>query len=329
MKDIVNNVKNSITKEFSGVVTLDIGSDSIIAESSGLRDINNGLKNNINTKFGIASGTKFFTALGIGILIDRGLLTLDSRVWDIIGGSPSYISSEATIKDLLTHTSGIYDYLDEEEMDDDEDFDLGVPLYKLINPTDYLPLFEGNRPKFKPGERCSYSNGGYVLLGAVIEKVSGILFRDFIMKNVIIPSDMKETGFFFLNDLPSNSAIGYKSEGDKLVANYYSIPIVGGADGGIFSTAGDIKKLWTSFAEYRILSKELTELFITPYSKVGEADYGLGLYISDDDLFLYGCDPGVGFHSRFNIKSFRVISILSNRTYGLEGLDEVFWNSDI
>lgn len=218
-------------------------------------------------------------------------------------------------------------------MGDDEEFDFDIPLYKLINPTDYLPLFEGQKPKFSPGEKTSYSNGGFVLLGAIIEKVTGEHYRDFITENILIPCNMTDSGFYFMNDLPVNSAIGYKEENDKLIANYFSIPIVGGADGGIFSTSHDMVKLWNNFADYKILSEELTNIYMTPASKLWESDYGLGVYLSGDEknreLFLYGCDPGVGFHSRFNIKTRRVINILSNRTWGIEDISNAFWDSDL
>ncbi len=332
MDDIIKIITEKIPDNFSGIITLDIENKSVISEARGLRDINNNLKNSIDTKFAIASGTKFFTALGIGKLIDSGKLTLDSKVWDILEDSPSYIGTTATIKDLLSHTSGMYDYLDEETMDDD-DFEVDIPWYKLINPTDYLPLFNGKKPKFNPGEKSSYSNGGYVLLGVIIEKVTGLLFRDFITENILTPCDMKDSGYFFFHDLPKNTAIGYKNENDKLVANYYSIPIVGGGDGGIYTTAGDLAKLWLNFVQNRILSFELTKTFITPISKVSDSDYGLGLYLSgnedDRDLYLYGCDPGVGFHSRYNIKTSRLINIISNKTWGLDELNDAFWKSDL
>lgn len=336
MNDLKQTIKKEISKGFSGIVTLDISHKNIISEIGGLRDISNNLPVNLETKFGIASGTKIFTALGIGVLIDKGKLKLESKVWDIFGKELSYIGKEATIKDLLCHKSGIYDYLDEELMDDedyDDDFNLDIPLYKLLTPTDYLPLFNDKKPKFEPGERCSYSNGGYVLLGVIIELLSGELYRDFITNNILKKCNMKSSGFFFFNNLPENTAVGYKEEKKKLVANYYSIPIVGGADGGMYTTVHDLKKFWDSLVRYKILSKALTELFLTPTSKIEESDYGLGMYISGEgdekDLYLYGCDPGVGFHSRYKIKNARLINIISNKTWGIEEISNGFWSCGI
>lgn len=324
MEKEIDKIKDKIPEDFSGVVTIAIGDKVLLSEARGLRDINNNLENNVDTKFGIASGTKLFTALGIGKLIDSGKISLDTRIWDILDFNPTYIGTTATVKHLLSHTSGMYDYLDE-----DEEFHFDIPLYKLINPTDYLPLFEGKKPKFSPGEKYSYSNGGFVLLGVIIEKVTEQLFRDYITEEIIKPCGMKDTGFYFMNDLPENSAVGYRNQENKLVANYFSIPIVGGADGGIFTTAKDIGKLWSNFADNKILTKELTKQFMTPVSKVSDSYYGLGVYLcgDDDDMdcYLYGCDPGVGFHSRYNIKNRRLINIMSNRTWGIDELNDALW----
>lgn len=333
MIEIKKEIEKVIPKEFSGVINVTVNNESIYTNTQGYRDIANKLIINSDTKFGIASGTKLITALGIGKLIDSGELTLETKVWDIFGKSLSYIGKDATIEQLLCHTSGIYDYLDEELMDEDDDFDFDIPLYKLINPSDYLPLFDNKEPKFIPGEKCSYSNGGYVILGAIIEKITDKTFREFITDEILKPCEMNDTGYYFSNDLPENSAIGYKDENGRLVANFFSIPIVGGGDGGIFTTSSDLIKLWSKFTEYNILSESLTKRYITPVSKVGSTDYGLGMYLSGDidnrEIFLYGCDPGVGFHSRYNLRTSRVINILSNRTWGIEEINNFFWENKI
>lgn len=333
MTDLIKEIDQIVPIDFSGVISVSNNSGKVYSKCQGLRDLPNKLEINMKTKFGIASGTKLITALGIGKLIDRGLLQLDTIIWDIFNKPLSYIEKTATIEDLLSHTSGIYEYLDEELMDEDDDFELDIPLYKLINPTDYLPLFENHKPKYSPREKCSYSNGGYVLLAAIIEKVTGQLFREFITEEILKPCNMNDTGYYFLNDLPENTAIGYKDDNGKLVANFFSIPIVGGGDGGIFITCSDLIKLWSNFVNFKILSEELTQLYMTPVSKVGSTDYGLGLYISGEEenreIFLYGCDPGVGFHSRYNIKTSRLITIISNRTWGIEEVNNYFWENSI
>lgn len=333
MIELKKEIEKILPDNFSGVITVSSEDTIIYAKTQGYRDIANKLKIDIDTKFGIASGTKLLTALGIGKLIDRGLTELNTKVWDIFKTSFSFIDRDATIKHLLSHTSGVYDYLDEDLMDENDDFELDVPIYKLINPTDYLPLFENHKPKFLPGEKCSYSNGGYVLIGIIIEKLTGRLFRDFINDEILKPCKMINTGYFFTNNLPENSAIGYKDENGSLVANYFSIPIVGGGDGGIYTTVSDINKLWNNLISNKILSEELTKKFLTPTSKIGDTNYGLGVYLCGDEsnreLFLYGCDPGVGFHSRYNIKTKKTITLIANKTWGIEEINNFFWEHSI
>lgn len=333
MTEFKKEIEKIVPENFSGVITVSINDEIIYSKTQGYRDITNQLVINTDTKFGIASGTKLLTALGIGKLIDCGKLNLNTKVWNIFNRPLLYIDKNATIEHLLAHRSGIYDYLDEELIDEDDDIELDIPLYKLITPTDFLPLFEDHTPKFTPEEKTSYSNGGYVLLGAIIEEVTGKIFREYIRDEILTPCGMRNSGYYFSNDLPVNSAIGYKDENGQLVANYFSIPIVGGGDGGIYTTPSDLNKLWSSFVQGKILSEKLTQKFMTPVSKVGGTDYGLGLYLSGDkdnrEIFLYGCDPGVGFHSRYNLKTSRTITIISNKTWGIEEINNFFWENKI
>ena len=152
---------------FSGVVSVVRSEQTLYREAFGYADFSEKRKNNLDTKFGIASGTKFFTAMGIGTLIDAGKLSLYTSIRDIFQRELSYIDSQATIAQLLSHTSGMYDYYDEETDIDSENFFVDIPWFQIETPSDYLPLFENKQPKFTPGERYSYSNGGYVFLGVI------------------------------------------------------------------------------------------------------------------------------------------------------------------
>jgi CubicO group peptidase (beta-lactamase class C family) len=100
--------------EFSGVVSVFRGASTIYNKAYGYRDIKNRLPNTTSTIFGIASGTKIFTALGIGVLVDQGVISLDTTIGEIDGGYSGFVDPQATVQQLLTHTSGIYDYYDEE-----------------------------------------------------------------------------------------------------------------------------------------------------------------------------------------------------------------------
>ena len=160
---------------FSGVVFVKIEGNVVFENAYGYADRSNKILNTVDTRFGIASGTKFLTALGIGKLIDSGELALTSRLCDCVNIDFPQISKDVTIDHLLTHTSGVYDYYDEELVEDIDNFQLNIPCFELKGPKDYIPLFRDGEMKFNPGERFSYSNGGFILLGIVIEEISALL----------------------------------------------------------------------------------------------------------------------------------------------------------
>ncbi|PKO02661.1 MAG: penicillin-binding protein [Chloroflexi bacterium HGW-Chloroflexi-5] len=310
--------------DFSGVISIFEADSALHEQAFGYRDIPNQIPNTPATRFGIASGTKFFTALGIGRLIDLGLIHLETRVGELSTDYTGFISPDATIRHLLTHTSGIYDYFDEEIEQDFDNFYVSIPWYRLVTPSDYWPLFEGQAAKFQPGERFSYSNGGYVFLGMLIEKIAGQVFRDYMQEQVFKAAQMPQTGFYALNKLPANTALGYLE--DRQTANFYNLPIRGGADGGLFTTASDLRACWQNFFAHRILSPNLTNVFLQTHERIDEKiGYGCGLYKRlDNSLFsIVGGDAGVGFDSRYFVHHRMTASILSNTTNGEEDLREV------
>ena len=316
---------------FSGIVSMFQGEKELYGESFGYADIANKRKNNVKTKFAIASGTKFFTALGIGSLIDEKRLSLDTTVREIFRKDFSYIDSQATIDQLLTHTSGIYDYYDEDLEIDSENFFVDIPWYKLQTPSDYLPLFENKKAKYSPGERFSYSNGGYIFAGIIIERITGQLYRDYIRTHIFVPAGMDDSGYYAFNQLPENTAYGYK-KGQKGTreTNIYNLPVRGASDGGAYTTVTDLHKFWTALFNNKILSKKLTKAFLSAHVIVDDPiEYGYGVYISKyngmDMFFIVGGDAGVGFDSRYIPEKELQITIISNTTDGEEKVRDVIY----
>ncbi len=225
--------------DFSGVVSIYRGEEPYYEGAFGYRDKPNAVANNAKTLFGIASGTKTFTAAGVLTLLEEGKLTLSTPVGEIIGANASYIHRDATIKQLLNHSSGIFDYYDEEVVTDFDNFKVDIPWCELGTPSDYLPLFEGKKMKFSPGTRVSYSNGGYVFLGVIIERITGMKYREYMKKHVFGPLGMASTGFYAFDDLPGNTAWGYMKAGESWMSNIYKLPIRGGGDGGLYTNTDD------------------------------------------------------------------------------------------
>ncbi len=325
MEELIRSIEQVAAEtEFSGVVSIFRGKSTEFSKAFGYRDVKNRLPNTTDTRFGIASGTKLVTALGIGALIDRGRLSLNTAVGEMDREYRGFVDERATILHLLTHTSGIYDYYDEEIEQDFDQPPPEIPWAELQTPSDYYPLFKGREMKFRPGERYSYSNGGYVLLAMLIEKLTGRLYRDFVQEHVLVPANMQRSGFYAFDDLPPNTANGYLE--DRRTTNIYRLPPRGGGDGGMYTTTGDLRLLWDSLFSGRILSRELMTTYLKTHCRRDDTrGYGCGVYKSlDDSMFwIVGGDAGVGFDSRFIVAEKLTVNILSNITDGEEDMREV------
>jgi CubicO group peptidase (beta-lactamase class C family) len=330
LHDLAQQIEiEALATSFSGVVAIHRDGKALYQQAFGYADIANLRENRLRTKFGIASGTKLFTALGIGALIDEGKLTLDTTVKDIFVHDLSYVHPKATIAQFLTHSSGIWDYYDEEWGMDSENFVVDMPWSWLETPSDYLALFTGKTPKFFPGEKFSYSNGGFIFLGIILERLTGVLYRDYIKEKVFRPADMKDSGYYAFDHLPGNTAYGYKTNGET---NIYNLPIRGGSDGGAYTTAPDLKNFWPALFGNKILSKMLTREFLTPHITVEEpVKYGYGIYFSQfggrDMYYFVGGDAGVGFDSRYFPDDRLQITIISNLTDGEEKIRDVIYRN--
>jgi CubicO group peptidase (beta-lactamase class C family) len=324
MKELTSGIEQAaLETKFSGVISVFRGASTLFSKAFGYRDVKNKLPNTNSTIFGIASGTKAFTAMGIGVLIDQGRISLGTTLGEIDPEYTGFVDERATILHLLTHTSGIYDYYDEEIEQDYDSFSVEIPWCELETPSDYYPLFEGKAMKFRPGERTSYSNGGYVFLGMLIEKLTGMLYRDFIRQHVLEVAIMHRSGFYAFNDLPENTANGYLE--DRRTTNIYQLPPRGGGDGGMYTTTKDLRAFWHSLFSNRILSGELTEIYLSTHCTFNDRDgYGCGIYkrLDDSMFWIEGGDAGVGFVSRYLPQEKLTINILSNVTNGEDGLRE-------
>jgi CubicO group peptidase (beta-lactamase class C family) len=323
---LTNRVDASIDQHaFSGVVDIRQHDTVLYARAAGYADRSNKIANTLDTRFGIASGTKFFTALAIGKLIAGQQLAFSTKLHECVTFDFPRYSPDITIQHLLTHTSGIPDYLDEETITDFENVRLGVPFYELRGPKDYLAVFPDADMKFTPGERFSYSNGGYILLGVVIEELTGMKYQDVVEQTILQPIGMQQSGYFAMNQLPEQTALGY-IEGDQgWRTNIYNLPIVGASDGGMFTTVRDLATLWTAFWRDEIVPHALVETYATPYVHVpteGEHTYyGHGLWINEDargarTVYILGGDAGVSFKSSVDRANGLQITVISNTTHG-------------
>lgn len=310
---------------FSGVVSIRLHGEPMYERAAGYADRSNRIANSLGTRFGIASGTKFFTALAIGKLIAARKLSLSTKLQDCLVLNFPHYSPEITIRHLLTHTSGIPDYYDEEKFPDSDHFFVSRPWYELRGPRDYLAVFPDEPMKFPPGTAFSYSNGGYILLGVVIEEVTGLPYQRYIEQAIFQATGMTRSGYFAFDQLPEQTALGYIEEAGGWRTNIYSLPIVGASDGGAYTTAEDLATLWQAFWANEIVPQELVELFATPHVRAGtegeDTYYGHGLWIDlaaegQPEVYMTGGDAGVSFRSSVQRDAGLQVSVLSNTSHG-------------
>ncbi|MBB6480346.1 serine hydrolase domain-containing protein [Spirochaeta isovalerica] len=316
---LIDNIRDKAGEiNFSGMVLVRDGQNPLYREAFGYADRSNRIPNREKTRFAIASGTKTFTAAGIFRLIDRGKLTLDTPLHSVVKEDFPLIDKAVTIDSLLSHRSGIYDYLDEELIDDYDGFELAVPNHKLYGPRDYIPMLHGDM-KFPPGERFSYSNSGYILLALVIETLSGQSFSGFIEEEVFKPAGMNHSGFFEMNRLPGDTAYGYIDDNKDWKTNIFDVPVKGCGDGGAFTTAEDLSLFWFGLMKGSLLSEHSLACMTEKVSSVKpETGYGRGLWIGFDRekyLYMEGCDAGVSCLSVYYSDA-RYFTVLSNTTTG-------------
>lgn len=322
MNDLSNQLKNIQRKNhFSGSIFVKKDESVILQASFGYANRSEAILNEKYTRFGIASGSKLFTAVAIAQLVETGKLSFDILLKDILDISFPYFHEAVTVHHLLTHTSGIPDYFDEEVMDDFEELWIKTPMYHIRRLHDFLPLFQQEQQKFIPGERFYYNNAGYIILGLIVEKVSGMVFIDYVQKNIMDKAGMKNSGYFALDALPSKTAIGYIDyEDGTWKTNMYSLPVQGGADGGAFVTAEDMVLFWKALIQDKLLLDKT--ILLTPLvHEENNSYYGYGIWIEKqgNDVYKYhvmGYDPGVSFHSAYYPHYNVIAAVCSNKSKG-------------
>lgn len=293
--------------KFSGVVQVADREQVLAAAAYGLANIAELRLNQLHTRFAIASGSKLFTAIAVCQLVEQGRLSFDAKILDTLPRAQfPLFDPEITVHQVLTHSSGVPDYFDEETMDDFAALWEKTPMYTLRRPADFLPLFAEQPMKFAPSGRFHYNNAGYILLALLVEAISGQPFTDYVEQHIFQPCGMKDSGYFALDALPAHTAQGYiDGDSGQKISNIYSIPVVGGGDGGAYVTAEDMYRLWNGLLEHKLLQAETTALLLTPHIHEREDSYyGYGVWIQVrgqkiQKYHIMGYDPGISFHSAY------------------------------
>ena len=245
-----------------------------------------------------------FTAVAIADLVAAGRLDFATALVDLLPPErrPSTLLPEVTVHHLLCHQSGIADYCEEDEdspayLEDYGELWVDRPCYAIERPADFLPLFADLPPYRPPGDRYQYSNAAFILLGLVIEELTGRPYADVVQERVLDRAGMGASGFFRLDEALPDVAVGYLPRTDPSSpwrSNVYSVPVVGGADGGAFSTVGDLDRFLRAYADGTLLG-ELREVMLTPHTDAEDGFHeGYGVHLYPDGRYGHGGgDPGV------------------------------------
>ena len=232
------------SQNFIGSILVEKSGNILISKGFGYADFETKEKNTAYTKFRIGSITKLFTSLGILILEEEGLLSIEHPISRYLEGFPN--GGNITVKHLLTHTSGIRDYTS--------------PLRKKANEeisSDQLVMWIAKlRPEFKPGKRFSYSNSNYVLLGRIIEVISGQSYADYLHRRILRPSNMAETGYGSSILGTEGNAIGYENDYSRIKGPKMSFAFSSGA---LSSTVADMQRFHNIFKNLTLLSASSIE----------------------------------------------------------------------
>lgn len=239
------------TGEFSGVAVLAKNGVPVFQRAYGMADRERNVANNLETAFNLGSINKVFTQIAILQLQAAGKLDLDSTLAVYWPDYPNReVARKITIRQLVRHTSGIGGNI------------FAPPANGKRNDIrsleDFLPLFVTEPLQFEPGSSNAYSNAGYVVLGLLIERLSGQDYYAYVRQHILDPAGMTHTGSFFVDSLPPNTTIGY-TRGDEnappntpLRRNTQDLPGRGSSAGGGYSTAQDLLKFLQALRDHRI-----------------------------------------------------------------------------
>jgi len=263
--------------KFNGSVLIAEKGNVIYKKGFGMADMEWNIPNQPDTKHRLGSITKQFTAMLIMQLVEQGKLKLDVPISTYLPDYPKKNGDVITIHHLLTHSSGI------PNMTSFPGFLKNVSR-NAYSPMQLVNISADSTLQFKPGERFAYSNSGYLLLGYIMEKVTGRSYEQLLQENIFTPLKMNNTGYDHHESLLKNRARGYEKNGRRYVNADFIDMSVPYAAGALFSTVEDLY-LWNQ-ALYgnQLLRKENMALLFTKHISSGGDHYGYGWSIGETPL---------------------------------------------
>ena len=318
LAEYLNNYITELTgkERFSGAVLIAKDGEPIYTYVVGLASKRFNISNKLDTKFNLGSMNKMFTGVAVAQLAQAGKLSFDDPVGMYLPDYPNAeVAEKVTIHHLLTHTSGIGDYWDE----------LFNAHWWEIKTVGQLVELAAHKPlEFQPGERFGYSNAGPVVLGLIIEKITGQSYYDYVRQNIYEPAGMTSTDCYEMDRPVPNLAIGYtrmnydgsRSE-DGWHNNLFMHAAKGGPAGGGFSTVEDLLKFDNALRQHKLLNEEYTNIVTTGKVEMGpdmKYAYLFGDEIADGHRIVghNGGAPGISAVLDMYWDSGYTVAVLSN-----------------
>ena len=316
--------------EFSGVALAWREGQPVFSFSGGLAHRGHGVPVTEATRFAVASITKMVTATAALRLVERGMLRLDQPLVEVLPAEqrPAALTREHTLHHLLSHTSGLTNYHD----DDDKTWTSytscwdRIPTYHIRRTADMLPLFADLPASAPPGTRYRYADANYILAGLVVEAATGQTFADIAAEEVIRPAGMVDTAIEALDTEPARLATGYyvsDEPADSWRTSIYGVPAVGMPDGGMITTAPDLARLVDALLGTSLLSPQMAAAMMTPQGPplddLEQYGYGCELVVENGEVTIIGhggSDPGVSALVSHHRRAATTIVVLCNYDRG-------------
>ena len=295
---------------FAGAVAVAEGRKLVFSGAYGIADREHQLPNRVDTRFRIGSMNKMFTATTVLQLAQAGRLKLTDPLGKYLADYPNKdIAEKVTVHQLLTHTGGTGDIFGPE-------FDKNRLTLRALS--DYVALYGKRDPEFEPGARFAYSNYGFILLGVLVEKVSGQSYYDYVREHVFKPAGMTRTDSLPEGEPVEGRSRGYMQQDGKWAPNTNTLPVRGTSAGGGYSTVTDLVAFANALMEHKLLNAEYTRLLTT--GKVeggpGGSKYAYGFSDASADGVRWvghgGGAPGMNGDLKFSPESGYIVVVLSN-----------------
>ncbi len=290
---LLNNFYNK--GMFNGSVLVSMNGKIVYKSAFGFANFEHEILNKTETKFEIGSCTKQFTATLIMLLKEKRQISLDDKITDYLPEYPSDKGGKITIHNLLSHTSGIPEYVDLPEME--------CLLFRENNSSEFMKVFWDLDLNFEPGSELRYSNSNYFILGVIIERITGKPYAQVLQESIFNPLGMKNSGVIKITEILKNKAYGYIKLDDTLtVAPCWNTSGVFSA-GNIYSTVEDLFKWQLALQSNTLINKESFDRMLTPnFSRYGYGFAVLNQAHKDGSKYtLYGHEGEIpGFRSLIN-----------------------------